>query len=826
MDRFIRSLFLEAAFSDKAVEIHEGSVALAALGSYGRRELCLGSDVDLLVIHQGRLSRETSEMIRRVLYTLWDMKLEVGHSVLTFQECNRLALSDFRFLTSVMDARFLLGARDFYRLFEAAFWSKIDREKEAIRRQFLLYQQKRQEKFGNQEYFAEPDIKEGLGGLRDIHFMAWAAKLYFKSKQLRDVKRFSVFSHFGLDKLHESESFLLKVRNQLHLLAGGRREDRLLLPYQPKIAKSLGFKNGAYNTGPEKFMRDLHGHLNRIRYRSEEFHVKAMELIDPEPEEPSPEQISPEFQALKGNLVLKGEELSPLLVLKALDEANRRGLSLGSELIWKASKEIEEQGKTLLQVPEAKDLFLNLLYHPSDPKILRLALELGLITLFIPEFKKIRNLAQFTYYHSETVDLHSLKTLETIHHMARGVYSDRWPMFKQVYHELKNPEWLFLVGLLHDIGKGYRGEHAARGAEIVARILRRLGVEENALLVIPFLIQHHLLLANVSQRRDLNDEKTAVQVAQIVGDLETVRLLFLLTAADSFATGPIASSDWKIMLLIELFFKVRRILQSGTLASPDATRTVEENKTALSRSLVGAFSGTEIADLMDQVSTRYFLNVPLEDMVEHFRMALSMEDHKLSWTLKKVKHAPVTHVVLCTQDRPGLFSKMVGVFTLHNINVLSANIFTLKNGLAFDLYDVTNPLDPLREEERWSKVLEDARQAIEDRLPLDDLISRKAQTISFDEILSPYHPAEKIRVNNEGSDFFTILEVGGGIRMGLLYELAKKIFALGLDIRFAKVNSDKEKMTGVFYVRDASGQKIYEDSLIEQVRREIMGVLQ
>jgi len=826
MDRFIRSLFLEAAFSDKAEEMHEGGVALAALGSYGRRELCLGSDVDLLVIHQGRLSRETSEMIRRVLYTLWDVKLEVGHSVLSFQECNRLALSDFRFLTSVMDARFLLGARDFYRLFEAAFWSKIEREKETIRRQFLLYQQKRQEKFGTQEYFLEPDIKEGLGGLRDVHFMAWAAKLYFKSKQLRDVKRFSVFSHFGLDKLHESESFLLKVRNQLHLLAGGRREDRLLLPHQPKIAKSLGFKNGAFNTGPEKFMRDLHGHLNRIRYRSEEFHLKAMELIDPQPEEPTPEEISSAFQAVKGHLVLKGEELSPLLVLKALDEANRRGLSLGSGLIWAANKKIEEQGKTLLRVPEAKSLFLNLIYRPSDPKVLRMALELGLITLFIPEFKKIRNLAQFTYYHSETVDLHSLKTLETLHLIARGAYDDRWPMFRKVHDELKSPERLFLVGLLHDVGKGYRGEHAARGAEIVPRILKRLGAEAAALQAIPFLIRHHLLLANVSQRRDLNDEKTAVQVAQIAGDLETLRLLFLLTVADSLATGPMASSDWKIMLLIELFFKVRRILQSGTLASPDATRTVEENKAALSRALVGAFSETEITDLMDQVSTRYFLNVPLEDMVEHFRMALGMEDQALSWTLKKVTHAPVTHVILCTRDRPGLFSKMVGVFTLHNINVLSANIFTLKNGLAFDLYDVTNPLDPLREEERWSKVLENARQAIEGTLPLDELISRKAQMISFEEILSPYHPVEKIRLDNEGSDFFTILEVGGGIRMGLLYDLAKSIFALGLDIRFAKVNSDKEKMTGVFYVRDASGQKIYENFLIEKVRQEMLRVLE
>jgi [protein-PII] uridylyltransferase len=826
MDRFIRSLFFEAAFREKAEEIREGSVALAALGSYGRRELCLGSDVDLLVIHQGKLSGETSEMIRRVLYTLWDVKLEVGHSVLTFQECNRLALSDFRFLTSLMDARFLLGAKDFYRLFEAALWSKLDREKEAIRRQFLLYQQRRQERFGNQEYFAEPDIKEGLGGLRDIHFMAWAAKLYFKSKQLRDVKRFSVFSHFDLDKLHESESFLLKVRNQLHLLAGGRREDRLLLPYQPKLAKTLGFRDGAYNTGPEKFMRDLHGHLNRIRYRSEEFHLKAMELIDPQREEPTPEEISPQFQAVKGKLALKGEDLSPLLVLKALHEANRMGLSLGSGLIWEASKKIEEKGKTLLHVPEAKNLFLDLLYHPSDPKILRLALELGLMALFIPEFKKIRNLAQFTYYHSETVDLHSLRTLETIHHLAQGAHRDRWPLFKEIYDEIENPECLFLVGLLHDIGKGYRGEHSTRGAEIVARILKRLGLNENAGRLIPFLIQHHLLLANVSQRRDLNDEKTAVQVAQVVGDLERLKLLFLLTVADSLATGPIASSDWKIMLLIELFFKVRRILQSGTLASPDATRRVEENKTALTRALSGAFSETEIGELMDQISTRYFLNVPLEDMVEHFRMGLSMEDHKLSWTLKKVRHAPVTHVILCTRDRPGLFSKMVGVFTLHNIHVLSGNIFTLKNGLAFDLYDVTNPLDPLREEEMWSKVLEDARQAIEDKLPLDELIGKKAQTISFDEILFPYHPAERVRVDNEGSDFFTILEMGGGVRMGLLYELAKKIFSLGLDIRFAKVNSDKEKMTGVFYVRDASGQKIYEASVIEKVRREILGVLQ
>jgi predicted nucleotidyltransferase len=193
MDRFIRSLFLSQGLREKAGEILEERIALAALGSYGRREICLGSDVDLLVVHKDRLSPEMSEIISHVLHCLWDAKLDVGHSVLTVQECNRLAMSDFRFLTSVLDARFLLGSRSFYRLFQAAFWSKLDREKRAVLKQFLIHQQKRQEKFSNEEYFVEPDIKEGLGGLRDLHFMTWTAKIFFASKRLREIKRFPVF---------------------------------------------------------------------------------------------------------------------------------------------------------------------------------------------------------------------------------------------------------------------------------------------------------------------------------------------------------------------------------------------------------------------------------------------------------------------------------------------------------------------------------------------------------------------------------------------------------------------------------------------------------
>jgi [protein-PII] uridylyltransferase len=827
MDRFVQSLFLAKGLKEKAFEIQEERIALVGLGSYGRREICLGSDVDLLVVHQGKLSHEMSRIISGVLYALWDAKLDVGHSVLTVQECNRLALTDFRFLTSVLDARFLMGSRAFYRLFEAAFQSKLDREKDAVLKQFLFHQQKRQEKYSSEEYFVEPDIKEGSGGLRDLHFMRWMAKIFFKCKRLRDIKKFTVFSHFELDKLHHSESFLLKVRNHLHLLAGGRREDRLLLSCQEQISRSIGYEDGVYNTGPEKFMRHIHLHLNRIRYGSEEFHIKAMDIIDPHPVEATHEQLPPEFQVLRGNLVLAEEgrfSQDPLLILKGFIEANRRGLFLGSEFIWEASKKIAEDGKALLNIPEAKSIFVDLLLKPRNPKLLRLALEIGLITLFIPEFRKIRNLFQFSYYHSETVDLHALKTLEVAYDLSQGLYTDRWPLFRQVFEELEHPDWLFLLGLVHDIGKGYRGDHAKKGAKLIPRILKRLGIKDEALKIIPFLVKHHLLLPNTSQRRDLGDEKTVVQIAQTVGTLERLKMLFLFTVIDSSATGPMAGSDWKIMLLNELFFKVRHILERGTLASPDTTKKVEENKRALVKVLKADFPVKEVVSLIDQVSTRYFINMPLETMSEHFRLALTMNKARLQWTLKKLKDAPVTRVILCTYDKPGLFSKMVGVFTLHNISVLSGNIFTLKNGLALDTYEVTNPLDPFREEEMWEKILADAHLAIEEQLPLDDLINHKARMNVIPKL--GYVPrVKKVRIDNEASDFFTLIEMEGGIRMGLLYDLAKGFHALGLDIRFAKVNSDKEKMTGVFYVRDASGQKIHDAPVLENVRQEILEVI-
>ena len=825
VDRFIRDLFLTAGFRQSNRPESDNVLAMVALGGYGRRELCLGSDVDLMVIHRGDLPSEMEQIIRHALYPLWDAKLEVGYSILTFQECIRLAMADFRMLTSLMDSRFLAGSRYFYGLYREAFWSRMAREKDSLLGKFLISRRERADRNKGEGCFVEPDLKEGLGGLRDIHLMSWMARIWFDCERLGQMKRFAAFSHFEIRKLAVSRSFLLKIRNYLHWVAR-RKEDSLRLPYQDQISKILGYEDEPRISGPEKLMRDVYLHLNRIRYRHEEFQVKMLDMIDPSPMEPAQKDIPSEFAVLRGHIVLGDGVLSekdPLVILRSLKEANERGLFLGSGLIWEGKKIISRKRKTLGQSAEGKALFLGLILRPRNPEIIRLALEIGLIGLFIPEFKQIRNLPQFGFYHVMTVDLHSLRALDVINEISKGVYDEKWPVFRAVFEEIESPDRLFLAALLHDIGKGYGEDHCVRGPQLIPKILARLGFGKASVQAVSSLVRHHLLLPRVAQHRDLRDEKTCVQVAQAIQDRQLLKMLFLLAVADSFATGPMARSDWKIMLLAELFHKVQRILERGILASPDATQKIEHKRGRIREKLLQDFDEESVHSLIDQASSRYFLNTSLPDMAVQFSLALNLGDRKHAWKLEKRKNAAVTRVVQVTYDKPGLFSKMAGVFTLNNMEILSASIFTLKNGLAFDTYEVTNPPDAYREMESWAKTQNDFQHALDDRLSLDRLIREKRDArmpVAYGRQIG-----KKVVVNNEESDFFTLVEIRSSARLGLLYDLACVIFAMGLDIRTAKVNSDGEKMTGVFYVRDSGGEKVYEPDVIEEATRRLMAVL-
>ncbi|MFO7783826.1 MAG: [protein-PII] uridylyltransferase [Thermodesulfobacteriota bacterium] len=825
-DRFVRQLLLDAGFDDSRGKVLGPPFAIAGTGSFGRRELCFGSDIDLTVIHEHDLSQETRKAVARALYPVWDAKLELGYTFFTPEDGFRLLQEEFSVLTSLMDLRLIFGSRELFHSFRRRVLEEMMRDQRGVLDRFLVYQEKREKKYGSVDFFLEPEIKEGLGGLRDLHFMAWISSLFLGTQGFRQIKQLSGFSHFAPSQLIYSKGFLLKIRNHLHLLSG-RREDRLLIPHQRDVARTLGYNDRPYSTGPERFMRNVYLHLNRIRYGREQFLIKALDTILPMPPDPDHGRVTGDFRIHKGHLVLDKWSLlekDPPVLLRAFNEANRLGLSLGSGLTWEAQKKLVYEGKQLAEMPEARKLFLDLILEPRNPKIIRLALEVGLISLFIPEFNRIRNLAQFGYYHVETVDLHSLSTIQILYEISKGKFDDRWPRFKETFDGLENPHWLYLSGLVHDIGKGYRGDHSRKGAQIVPRILERLGVSEEAVKMVSFVVEHHLLLVNTSQRRDLNDEKTAVQTAQTVQNVSLLNHLFLLTVADCFATGPTASSEWKIMLLTELYSKVRRVLERGRLASPDATTALRERKRALYKALIRDHSKKEILALMDQASTRYFLNTPQKDMEQHFRLGLRMGDERIRWSLTKLDSAPVTQVTLCTYDMPGLFSRMVGVFTVNNLQVLSAGISTLKNGLAFDIYRVTNPLDPYREKDLWKKIHRDAVLAIEDGTELEEQFERK-RLRELESSKMRVDWIRKVRIDNHATDFFTCIEISAGHRQGFLYRLAKEISALGLDIRFASVYSDRERITGVFHVRDDRGQKIHDASRLHAIRETMLSLI-
>ncbi len=825
VDRFVRDLFRMAGLKKGGAPEKPDGLAVVALGGYGRRELCLGSDVDLMVIHQVGFPHRLEEVIRNALYPLWDAKLEVGYTILTFQECMRLALENFKMATALMDSRFLLGSHSYYRLYKEAFWSRMAREKGALLGKFLISRRERAEHNKGEGCFVEPDLKEGLGGLRDIHMMAWMARIWFGCKRLGEIKRFAAFRHFEIQRLAISRSFLLKIRNHLHWLAH-RKEDSLRLSYQDQIAKILDYRDGSHISGPEKLMRDVYLHLNRIRYRHEEFQTKILDMIDPSPVDQSLENLPSEFAVRKGNLVLREGALfekDPLVVLRGFGEANERGLFLGSGFIWEAKKIIGESGKALAASEGARALFRNLLLKPENPKIIRLALEMGLMGLFIPEFKKIRNLPQYGFYHVMTVDLHCLRAVEVISEIKKGAYDEKWPVFKAVFEEVDNQGALFLAALLHDIGKGYGGDHCVTGPELIPGILARLGFDRSWSPLICSVVRHHLLMPRVAQRRDLGEEKTCVHVAQVIQDKQLLKMLFLLSVADSFATGPMARSDWKIMLLTELFQKVQRILERGILATPDATEKIRGKREYIREALIKEFDEEAVDHILDQVSSRYMLNTSLSDMAVHFSLALKLGDQKHAWQVERRKDVPVTRVIQVVYDKPGLFSKMAGVFALNNMAILSAGIFTLKNGLAFDTYEVTNPPDLYQEAEQWENAQNDLLKALDGGLMLDRLIQEKRDAGML--TVSGRPVKERIVINNHESDFFTLIELRAGPRLGLLYDLACVMFKMDLDIRAAKVDSDGEKMTGVFYVRDSAGEKVYEPSAIAETKNRLMAAL-
>lgn len=800
------------AYQKAQSQVHFPSVCLLAVGGYGRAELAPYSDIDLLLLYSSPHQEKLPPLIEKLLYPLWDLGLDVSCSSRSINDCLKMAQTDLHIKTSLIDGRFLDGEYEFFRKLYERFTKKVLHRKvqtfaKALARDFFL----RRQKYEDPAYTLEPNVKEGAGGLRDFQMGRWIIRARYKTDRWDSI----LFpDHSRL--LKKSLQFLWAVRNQLHLKSR-RRLDDLTFEWQEKIAPILGFPRGTQ--GIEEMMRKYHLSTQRISNFVQDvleralhnpswmkkafffFHQKKIDehfgiangelrLLDPALFKRTPAQLMTLFQhgqTYQAKIDFRTEEA----IMEALpfiddhfrtsEEVNRRFLS-----ILRAGKHLET--------------------------LLRKMHELGFLSQFIPEFSYVEGKVHYDLYHVHPVDLHSLLAVGELEKLNEGHYQKDYPLLTSLMREIENPEILFLTTLLHDIGKGMSGDHSLLGAEMTKRITTRMGLSGDDRKLIGFLIGHHLLMLETAFRRDLHDEQAILRFASEIKNIHQLKMLYLLTFADIKAVGPEAWTSWKNTLLMELFLKTSHFFERDAIPGPFLKRD------EMMKKLQQFIHPEMISEYAEHLPDRYLSCYAFEEIVHHIEMARKIEKEPLlvDWEIEKKTHAKVT---ICTKDRYGIFSKIAGTMFLSRLNILEAQTHTWENGIALDTFWVEDETEEM--ERRLSQFKKNLIEILTGKAILKDFLTRGNHSNRIKQKVIPKVSGE-VKINNHDSDFYTIIEVVGQDRMGILYEMTQALTDHGCDIHFARISTLGNRIVDVFYIQDEWGEKIEGKQKLENLRQTLL----
>ncbi|MGE5839808.1 MAG: [protein-PII] uridylyltransferase, partial [Deltaproteobacteria bacterium] len=801
--------------------------ALVALGGYGRADLCVHSDIDVLILFESRIPSSAGKLAQDIFYPLWNLGLDLGHAIRAIKDCLGLAGENLEALTSLLDARFICGDSPLYLELMGRLEKKtLPKKRSALSRWLDEQNQMRMALFGDASCLLEPNLKEGIGGLRDYHHLLWLAKAFFTLRTPKDLEYSGLLSHKEYTDLESHLRFIHLVRNHLHL-ESARKNDRLTFGHQESIAQALSFKDQDSLLAVEQFLGQVHASMASIKSLRHSFVFTHFPGSRKNGAGAGPQAIlTAPFHLDQGEIHFPSATAilaDPLLLLDIFVQGVQAGHPLSLE-----SKRLVREFLYLVDEPfraseRASRGFLSILNAPNASEALDQMLETGFLSAFIPEFEPVQDRVQFDHYHLFPVGMH---LLQTVLHL-KSIPRERDLLLADMLLDLPDPEPLVVAALFHDIGKTGK-DHAAKGAALVRKILKRFGYDRRKMEDVSFLVQQHLLLSETAGRRDLNDEKIVVQCAETVGTVERLKMLYLLSWADGKATGPRAWNDWIANLVLELFFKILHILEKGELATPDASKRMRLSLQTVRTLLGDRFSHSEQEAVFDRMPPNYLLENGPNSIVRHLSLHESLRQ---AWAkgLKnafclEAEAAPSSgtyDVIFLSRDRAGLFSDLAGVMALNNINILSARIYTWREGTAVDILTVTPPLDPLHPKEIWERIRRDLAKTFEGRLFLPERLEQKTEPSLFSRSKPPGGQT-LVRVDNESSDFFTLIEVFADDRIGLLYRITHALFTFGIDIRIAKIATKGDQAADVFYVLDLEGQKILEEGRIQRLRETLV----
>ncbi len=824
-DAYFRQCFAASRVGPE-LGINRNPYAVIALGGYGRAEQCVFSDVDLLLLFEKKVPKESEELVREYVYPLWDLGLDVGYAIRSVRECVKMAKEDLEVLTAVLDARFLCGISSVYADMTSQVRDRIlSRAPHKIVRALVDRNLQRHDHYGDSTFLLEPNLKDGAGGLRDYHTMRWVGRIKFDLKELRDLEYQGVLSSDEYENLSDALSFIWKVRNRLHYFTG-RKCDQLYFNYQVRLAEEMGLKEEQGQLPVERLMSELHSKMGYVKKQLLLF------LFEMGFEKPSRRSFGfrrhpeiPGIEISRGGLDFKSSSRiikNPHLLIQIFETSARLRMPLTRE----AGRLVREFGylvdDSFRGDPGVRRSFENILLIPTRPvNVFEQMLETGFLVQMIPEFGGIVDRIQFDAYHLYPVDRHSLRTVYFIKSFADNPPEGVDPLCIKVYNGLKRKHLLLLAALLHDIGKASSdGKHSISGAQMAKSIVARLGYGPREIDLVCFLIEHHLLLAKTASRRDIHDEETAIRMARQIVHVNRLKMLYLLTVADSMATGPKAWNDWTATLVRDFFLKILRVLEKGELATTGAVRRVEKKKAYVRQAV--DFPDTDAEVLLKVLSPRYLLYTEARDIVSHISLYRQLQDKEFVWEITPDESSKTRTVVICAKDRPGLFSRIAGVFTVNGINVLNAQIFTWRNNVALDIFTVTPPPDQIFEAERWQRAARDMEAALKGELDLGRALAEKPVSMSTQEVSGR---PNRVVIDNDSSSFYTIVEVFAYDFQGLLYRITDALARNGLDIWVAKIATKVDQVVDVFYVRDEQGNKLEAAEELEQLRRQVLAVL-
>jgi [protein-PII] uridylyltransferase len=814
-------------------------MAIVATGGYGRGLMAPGSDIDLMFLLPYKKTAWSEQIAEAILYCLWDMGLKVGHATRSIDECIRLANADMTIRTAILEARFLLGDRALFDDMAARFDKQVTQGSAA---EFvaakLAEREERHRRSGQSRYLVEPNVKDGKGGLRDLHTLFWIAKYVYRVRDAEDLIGQGVFDRAEYRLFRRCEDFLWAVRCNMHFVAG-HAEERLSFDIQRSIAERLGYNERLGLRAVERFMKHYFlvakdvGDLTAILCAAlESRQAKSVPMLNRvvarfRHRGRRPLRECPDFVVDNNRINIADADAfarDPTNLIRIFRLAQRHVLAFHPDALHRATQSLKLIDRPLRENAEANALFREILTAKNNAEIvLRRMNEAGVLGRFVPEFGQVVSMMQFNMYHHYTVDEHLLRCIGVLAEIEGGA-NPEYPLANELMRSIQpnNRDVLYMALFLHDIAKGRVEDHSIAGARIARQLCPRFGFSPAETETVAWLVENHLVMSTVAQSRDLSDRKTIENFSAIVQTLERMKLLTILTTADIRAVGPGVWNGWKAQLLRALYYETEPALTGG-FSEVDRARRVAVAQAEF-RAELADWPPEEVERIIGRHYPAYWLKVDLPHKAAHARFVRAAEaaGKSLATDVGFDAARGVTELTVLAPDHPRLLSFIAGACATAGANIVDAQIYTTTDGMALDTISVTREFDRDEDEERRAgRIAAAIEQALQGELRLPDVVAKRGPPRGR---IKAFAVEPEVLINNQWSNRYTVIEVSGLDRPGLLYELTATLSKLNLNIASAHVATFGERAVDVFYVTDLMGAKISSPTRNAAVKRALIGL--